>query len=73
MFVIVPCPCCLLFWHDVCCVEHAPTKRAYMDGAIAFARVDAAVTDELFVDIRGKKLPVEIVKPPFARLGKSLI
>jgi len=47
----------------------APT----LNKAIAFARVDAAVTDELFVDIRGKKLPVEIVKPPFARLGKSLI
>lgn len=40
--------------------------------AIAFARVNADATDELLVDIRGKKLPVSRVKLPFARAGKAL-
>jgi aminomethyltransferase len=43
-----------------------------LNKAIAFARIDADVTDNLTVDIRGKKQPVDIVKPPFARNGKAL-
>ncbi len=43
-----------------------------LNKAIAFARINAGVDSNLAVDIRGKKLPVDIVKPPFARNGKAL-
>ena len=39
--------------------------------AIAFARVDHNVTDECFVNIRGKTLQLEVVRPPFVRNGKA--
>lgn len=42
-----------------------------LNKAIAFARVDAEAGNDLTVDIRGKKLPVERVKLPFARAGKA--
>ncbi len=43
-----------------------------LNKAIAFARIDAEAADDLTVDIRGKKLPVDRVKLPFARSGKAL-
>jgi len=43
-----------------------------LNKAIAFARIEADVDSDLSVDIRGKKLPVDIVKLPFARNGKAL-
>jgi aminomethyltransferase len=39
--------------------------------AIAFARVPAEARDDCEVDIRGKRLPARIVKPPFVRNGKA--
>lgn len=42
-----------------------------LNKAIAFARVDANSENDLTVDIRGKRLPVEMVKLPFARAGKA--
>ena len=38
--------------------------------SIAFARVPAATTDKAQVDIRGKLVPVRVVKFPFVRDGK---
>lgn len=42
-----------------------------LEKAIAFARLSAGSADKLLVDIRGKRLPVEVVKLPFARAGKA--
>jgi len=44
-----------------------------LEKAIAFARVPVSTATEALVDIRGKLLPVKIVKPVFARNGKALI
>lgn len=44
-----------------------------LEKAIAFARVPVSTATEASVDIRGKLLPVRIVKPVFARNGKALI
>ena len=44
-----------------------------LEKAIAFARVPVSVATEALVDIRGKLLPAQIVKPVFARNGKALI
>ncbi len=41
--------------------------------SIAFARVDASVTDSCSVEVRGKQLACKVVKPPFARNGKAAI
>jgi aminomethyltransferase len=41
--------------------------------AIAMARVPASVSDQVEVEIRGKRLPAKRVKMPFVRNGKSLI
>ena len=41
--------------------------------AIAFARVPAAATENAEVDIRGKLVPVRIVKYPFVRDGKACV
>ncbi|HEY8011509.1 MAG TPA: glycine cleavage system aminomethyltransferase GcvT [Rudaea sp.] len=41
--------------------------------AIAFARVPAATTEKAEVDIRGKLVPVRIVKYPFVRDGKACV
>ena len=41
--------------------------------AIAFARVPAGIGDHARVDIRGKHVPVKVVKPPFVRNGKPCI
>jgi len=44
-----------------------------LECAIALARIEPDVHERLEVDIRGKRLPVRIVKPPFVRFGQSLI
>ncbi|MCK9283522.1 MAG: glycine cleavage system aminomethyltransferase GcvT [Rhodocyclaceae bacterium] len=46
-----------------------------IQGSIALARVPkgVAVDDEVLVQIRDKQLKAKVVKPPFARNGKSLI
>ncbi len=41
--------------------------------AIAFARVPAGEPGEVRVDIRGKEIPVRVVKFPFVREGASLV
>ena len=40
--------------------------------AIAFARLPAAAADAAQVDIRGRLVPVRIVKPVFVRDGKAV-
>ncbi|MGH8134461.1 MAG: glycine cleavage system aminomethyltransferase GcvT [Steroidobacteraceae bacterium] len=44
-----------------------------LERSIALARVPAATADRVQVDIRGKLLNAKVVKPPFVRLGKSLV
>jgi aminomethyltransferase len=44
-----------------------------LERSIAFARVPAATTHRVQVDIRGKLLPARVVKYPFVRNGKALI
>ncbi|MFC4654794.1 glycine cleavage system aminomethyltransferase GcvT [Rheinheimera marina] len=41
--------------------------------SIAMARVPAATGDTAEVDIRGKLVPVKVVKPNFVRMGKKVI
>jgi len=41
--------------------------------AIAFARVSSTIGNTCKVEIRGKQLAARVVKPPFARNGKSCI
>ena len=41
--------------------------------SIAMARVPAAAGDTAEVDIRGKLVPVKVVKPAFVRMGKKLV
>ncbi len=41
--------------------------------SIAMARVPATVGDTAEVDIRGKMIPVKVVKPAFVRMGKKVI
>lgn len=41
--------------------------------SIALARLPRAAKGECQVDVRGKLLPVRIVKPPFVRKGKKLV
>jgi len=43
----------------------APTLQK----AIAMARVEASVGDQVEVDIRGKKVAAKVVNPPFVRNG----
>ena len=44
-----------------------------LEHAIGLARISADAGDDVTVDIRGRKLPVKLVKPPFVRNGKSCI
>lgn len=41
--------------------------------SIALARVPDTIGTQASVEIRGKQLPVTVVKPPFVRKGKSLV
>lgn len=43
-----------------------------LDRAIAFARIPVGASERAEVEIRGKRLPVRIVKAPFVRNGKAL-
>ncbi len=43
-----------------------------LERAIAFARIPAGSSDHAEVEIRGKRLPVRIVRAPFVRNGKAL-
>lgn len=47
----------------------SPTLRQ----SIALARVPAVCPDQVHVDIRGKLMPVRVVKPRFVKNGKSLL
>jgi len=44
-----------------------------LERAIGLARVRGDALDTLEVDIRGRRLPVRLVKPPFVRQGKACI
>jgi aminomethyltransferase len=44
-----------------------------LERSIAFARVRADVGETCDVEIRGKRVPAQVVKPPFARNGKAVI
>jgi aminomethyltransferase len=44
-----------------------------LERSIGFARVPAGAPAQVEVDIRGKRLPARIVKPPFVRNGRALI
>ncbi len=44
-----------------------------LERSIGLARVPVAAADQVEVDIRGKRLPARIVKPPFVRNGKVKI
>ncbi|MGL6045543.1 MAG: glycine cleavage T C-terminal barrel domain-containing protein, partial [Vogesella sp.] len=41
--------------------------------SIAMARVPASTGDTAEVDIRGKLVPVKVVKPSFVRMGKKVV
>lgn len=41
-----------------------------MERSVALARIAGDAGDQLTVDVRGRKLPVRLVKPPFVRNGK---
>jgi aminomethyltransferase len=49
--------------------SYSPT----LDRSIGLARVPAAADGAVEVEIRGKRLPARIVKPPFVRHGRALI
>ncbi len=40
--------------------------------SIAFARVDDGIGDRCEVEIRGRRVPARVVKPPFVRNGKAI-
>ncbi|OOZ36522.1 glycine cleavage system aminomethyltransferase GcvT [Solemya velesiana gill symbiont] len=44
-----------------------------LEKSIALARVNRSVADECDVEIRGKRIPAKVVKPPFVRNGKACI
>jgi aminomethyltransferase len=44
-----------------------------LERAIALARIPVTDKTEALVDIRGKLLPVKIVRPPFVRMGKAVM
>lgn len=43
-----------------------------LERAIALARIPVGSSDRVDVEIRGKRLPARVVRPPFARNGKAL-
>ena len=44
-----------------------------LERSIGLARLPAAAEGGVDVDIRGKRMPARIVKPPFVRNGKALV
>jgi len=53
-------------------VTTSGTFSPTLERSIAFARVPAAVGQQVQVDIRGKLLNARVVKPPFVRFGQAL-
>ena len=47
----------------------APT----LERSIAFARVQGGIGERCEVDIRGRRVPARVVKPPFVRNGKAVV
>lgn len=45
----------------------------FLQCSVALARVDGGVTGECAVEVRGRRLPVRVVTPPFVRHGRSCI
>jgi len=45
----------------------------FLQCSVALARVEGNTTGECTVDVRGRRLPVRVVTPPFVRHGKSCI
>ena len=43
-----------------------------LERAIALARIPVGNVDRVEVEIRGKRLPARVVRPPFVRNGKAL-
>lgn len=41
-----------------------------LNKGIALARVPAKIAEQCLVEIRGKQVPVQVIKPPFVRQGK---
>jgi aminomethyltransferase len=44
-----------------------------LERSIALARVSSAIGESCEVEMRGKRVPVQVVKPPFVRNGKVCI
>jgi aminomethyltransferase len=44
-----------------------------LERSVGLARLPAAAEGAVEVDIRGKRAPARIVKPPFVRAGKALV
>lgn len=42
-----------------------------LNKGIALARVPAGIGEKCWVEIRGKKIPAQVIKPPFVRHGKK--
>lgn len=67
--------------HQVVTSDTAPGQGEITSGtfsptlghAIALARVPVAFGDRAVVDIRGKAIPVNLVKPTFVRRGKTVV
>ncbi|MGH8242701.1 MAG: glycine cleavage system aminomethyltransferase GcvT [Steroidobacteraceae bacterium] len=49
------------------------TYSPTLERSIGFARLPAAAAGKVDVDIRGKRVPARIVKPPFVRHGKVMV
>ena len=43
-----------------------------LERSIALARVPAGTGERVEVDLRGKRLPARVVRPPFVRHGKVM-
>jgi aminomethyltransferase len=43
-----------------------------LEKSIALARVPAAIGMQCYVEIRQKRIPAQVVKPPFVRYGKKM-
>jgi aminomethyltransferase len=49
------------------------TYSPTLERSIGFARLPAAAAEKVEVDIRGKRVPARLVKPPFVRHGKVMV
>jgi len=56
-------------------VEGEITSGSYsptLQTAIALARLPKSISKTCYVEVRGNKLPAQVVKPPFVRFGKKV-